>query len=180
MERRSYVIGFALVWQLCWVLVVAGAGSRLWPASLSLAITLLAVHLAAQGAAARRELPVLAAAAAFGLLGDSLLSASGLVDYRADLTGTTLAPVWIVVLWLWFACALHHPLSFLQQGRYVLAAVLGALSGPLAYLGGERLGAIAFPDNAPLALLGVAVLYGSAVPALTHIARLSSRRPVHA
>lgn len=179
MDRRAYVIGFALIWQLCWFLVVAGAASEIWPASLSLAALLLAVHLAAQGRAVRAELPTVALAAATGLLGDSLLSLGGLVDYRADLTGARIAPLWILMLWVWFACALHHPLRFLQR-RPLLGAALGALAGPAAYLGGERLGAIGYPAGTAVALAGVGILYALAVPMLARVARATAMEVHHA
>lgn len=84
---------------------------------------------------------LLTAAAALGYLADSLLVTAGLLAFpeKAQLGGPS--PVWMVVLWPNFAAALLESLSWLD-GRYVLAALLGAAGGPLAYWGGEQFGAI--------------------------------------
>ena len=59
-----------------------------------------------------------------------------------------LAPAWILALWALFAIALREPLRWLH-GRWPLAALLGALGGPLSYAGAERLGACTL--NRPVA-----------------------------
>lgn len=67
-------------------------------------------------------------------------------------------PLWLVCLWLLFATTLNHSLRWLSQ-RWLLAAALGAIAGPLSYLAGERLGALSL-NHAMLPLLAFAWALG--------------------
>src|SRR5690606_8376185 len=66
-------------------------------------------------------------------------------------------PIWMSALWLAFATTLNHSLSWLS-GRYLLAAIFGAVGGPLCYYAGEKLGAITLhkPLGYSLGLLAIA------------------------
>ena len=90
-----------------------------------------------------------------GTTGDLALAQLGLVAYRGGL-------VWIGALWLAFGMLLDAPLRWLH-GRLRLAAALAAAGGALAYVGGERLGAI---DLRPGGLVAVCIVYALVVPAL--------------
>jgi hypothetical protein len=48
------------------------------------------------------------------------------------------------------AATLRHSLGWLR-GRWLVGAVLGAVGGPLAYLGGESLGALILNGNLAIA-----------------------------
>jgi hypothetical protein len=76
-----------------------------------------------------------------------------------------LAPVWIIAMWAGFATLLHVALRWLLPHRW-LAALLGAVGGPLAYYAGMRLGAVNFPDPARLAIPrhSAEPVHGSALP----------------
>ena len=80
-----------------------------------------------------------ALAAVCGLVLDGALSWSGLITYRGD--AVTLppggAPAWILAMWMAFALTLRHSLGAVCR-RPALAALTGAVFGPLAYLGAER------------------------------------------
>ncbi|MEK9778156.1 MAG: DUF2878 domain-containing protein, partial [Methylophilaceae bacterium] len=65
-----------------------------------------------------------------------------------------LTPLWIVVMWLLFAMTLNHSLSWLKR-RYVLSFVFGALGGPLAYVAGEKLGAVEITSDLSLVILAI-------------------------
>ena len=65
-----------------------------------------------------------------------------------------LTPIWIVVLWVLFALTLNHSLSWLK-GRVVLAAIFGALGGPLAYVAGEKLMAVTIVEPNTLLILAI-------------------------
>jgi hypothetical protein len=55
--------------------------------------------------------------------------------------------------------------------RLGLAALLGALGGPLAYAGGARLGAVAFPAGLVAGLIAVGAAWLVATPFLAWMAR---------
>jgi hypothetical protein len=62
-----------------------------------------------------------------------------------------------------------------MSGRYLLAALFGAIGGPLSYLAGARLGAMSFIDTGA-AVTALAVGWGLAMPLLMWLAaRLPQR-----
>lgn len=117
------------------------------------------------------ELRLAAAAAVTGFLLDSAASAVGLYTFAANPWGLTwLSPPWLVAMWVNFSLTLNLSLSWLLD-KPAAAAVLGALGGPLAYLAGERLGAIDFTESTGLVLAALALIWAGAVPFLFRLAR---------
>lgn len=66
---------------------------------------------------------------------------AGLVEPASTLTPAPFAPLWLVSLWAVFATTPYHSMSWLR-GRYLTAALLGAVFGPAGFLGAERMGAL--------------------------------------
>lgn len=152
-------VTFQIAWLLC---VIAGAEDQ--PALALLAVgTAVGVHLVR----APNPLPeavLILLTAWFGALWDGALAGFGWLSYPSGQFATWLAPHWIIGLWVLFATLLNVALRWLK-GRYGLAAGLGAVGGPLAFLAGERLGGVSFPD--PLvAFAAVAVGWFFAAPFL--------------
>ena len=77
--------------------------------------------------------------AASGAMLDALWALTGLISF----TGTSLMPLWMVALWLMFATVRTQLTRTTTLPGWLLTA-LATLGGPLAYLFGERLGAITF------------------------------------
>lgn len=148
---------FQLGWLAC---VVGAAAGRPW-LGVGVVGIVLGVHVIGPGRP--NELPLVAASAALGIVADSALRASGLVLYAAAWSPSWLAPVWIVAMWANFAITLDHSLSWLSR-RPFLAAALGALGGPLAYVAGSRLGAV---ELRPWSLAALAAIWAVALPLLT-------------
>ena len=175
--RRRSAGGAALInlalYQVGWFACVFGAANgRAW-AGAGVAMALAAVHLALVRDRAR-EGRLLVAAAALGLVLDSLHLNLGFFDYPSGTPVAGLAPPWIVALWVQFATLLHFGLRWLS-GRYALASVLGFLGGPLSFWGGERIGAIEFAS--PAAYLGLAFVWALAMPLLVWLGdRFAPRR----
>jgi hypothetical protein len=167
-----------LLYQVGWFACVLGAAwSRPWSGSV-LALVLVAVHL---GLAPdrKRQVLIMCAAAIVGLVVDSTLLALGVFAFPNGQLVESLPPVWMSVLWIQFATTLHYCLRWLS-GRYLTSAILGLAGAPLAFLGGEKLGAISFlpPRALHLALLGA--WWCAAIPLLIYVAdRLaaSDQRP---
>lgn len=72
--------------------------------------------------------------AAVGIALDSLLQYSGVLSF----TGSVWLPLWMLVLWLVFSLVVVQVFSVFLQ-NYWLAALIAAVSGPMAYLGGAAL-----------------------------------------
>ncbi|WP_296044446.1 DUF2878 domain-containing protein [uncultured Alteromonas sp.] len=137
-------IGF----QACWWLLILFEDQYWWAVA-----GLLVAHVFFVRSSAV-ELAVVAVVALTGVVIDSLLALSGVYIFSG--AGQFLPiPMWLIVLWLAFASTIRHSLAYLSE-HYVLAAFLGAVGGTLSYIGGMKLGAVAFGHGfyATVILLG--------------------------
>lgn len=151
-----------VLFQIGWFASVLGAshGSPyLGPAAVAV---VLVIHLRWFGT--RREGLLLLASAAVGTLSDSSIAVSGLATFHADPAPAWLCPPWIIALWANLGITLRHSLRWLERRR-ALASLLGALTGPIAYVAGERLGAISFRQPS-FAIASLAVLWALSLPFL--------------
>ncbi len=172
---RHPVTNFIL-FQLCWLANVVGAGvGWAWAGPLVTAVW-IAFHLGAVTDDRISEGWLLMGAAAFGYAADSLLVLIGVIEFPAHARLGAPSTLWMVALWVSFAATLRHALRWLA-GRYVLGAVLGAIGGPLAYRAGEALDAIVIPDSVP-GLIAVSVEWLIAMPILLGIVALLRSRAV--
>jgi hypothetical protein len=155
------------LFQIGWFASVLGAASGYPLVGPAVVGVVLTVHLLRFGT--RREAALVAASALLGAAAESALFLTGLVSYRADSPPVWLAPPWIIGMWANFAITLRHSLRWLGS-RWLLAAFLGAVAGPLAYVGGERLGAIELLKPLP-AILALAALWGLALVGFLGLSR---------
>lgn len=160
------LINFA-AFQAGWFSCVLGAahGIPLLGPVVVLGVILLHLSLARQPGS---ELKIIFLAAVMGAVADSLLLASGWVAYPNGAWLAGMAPYWIISMWALFATTLNESMVWLR-GRPVLAALMGAVGGPLSYLAGQKLGAITFIQTGP-ALLALAALWAFAMPMLSGLA----------
>jgi hypothetical protein len=118
-------------------------------------------------ASARTATLLLAASGVLvGLVGDGTLLRAGLMVFPSGATGGVAAP-FMLALWAMFAVSLGASLAFLGRAPRVWRALFGALAGPLAYAGGERLGVLALTKGAAVA---VAIEWVLAVTVLVRVA----------
>lgn len=167
-------------YQAVWFAAVIGAGGGYWWPGVVAAALFAALHLGLypQSAKQRRaDLKLMAVALGCGLALDGTLSLSGLARYAAGAPALPVggAPLWILSMWAAFALTLRHSMApLLQRGWAALA--LGAIGGPLAYLGaGRGWSAIVFaePQWQPLAVLALG--WGLSIPLLAWLALRWSR-----
>ncbi len=134
-----------------WACILGAAHGRAW-AGVAVVCVILCAHLMLISTARSLDALLIAGALAVGLIADTLLAASGAVDFGAQAWRGVFAPLFMLALWANFAVTLTTCLRWLK-GRYGAAALLGAAGGPLAYYAGARFGAIAlWPGNTALAL----------------------------
>lgn len=157
------LLGYQAVW---FAAVLGAARGRTWPAPVAVALFAL-VHFSLPGRRAADARLLLCALSA-GVLMDGGLAASGWLAYAA--ASPPWPPLWILAIWAAFALTLNHSLVYLQT-HPLATALLGAIGGPLAYLGAQRLQAVVFvaPDWRAIAALSLA--WALALPALTQCAR---------
>jgi Protein of unknown function (DUF2878) len=159
------VVGY----QIVWFAAIIGAGRGLWWPGLIAAAVFIVQHIAIgnrQASGRAIDLRLLAVAVLIGILLDGTLARSDLADYAGDAVTlpTGGAPLWILAMWASFALTLRHSMFILIK-RPSVAFVVGAVFGPLAYLGAGRAWSavtLAAPQWQPLAALsfgwGVALL----------------------
>lgn len=157
-------------YQAVWFAAVIGAGHGIaWPGVIG-----MLAYAAAQLLMARHyrvDLSLMASALVFGFLLDGGLIRGGLASYAAPWPHLAIAPAWILALWMTFALTFTQSLSYLQN-RLWLAALLGLVGGPLAYLGAARgWHVVTFAAPTWRALLVLAVGWALATPALAWLAR---------
>lgn len=160
--------------QVAWFAVVLSAARGwIWAGPAVAAVVIVAACLNLDRAARGRWLVAVALLGLAGGAADSLLATIGLVKYAAALS-PWIAPPWIASLWCLVAVWL--PGFSALAGRPWIAALVGAVGGPAAYLSGARLGAASFPVPAWPSLLALAVVWGIALPLLLRTSALA--RPV--
>jgi len=152
-------VGFQLGWFAC----VGGAARGMPELGAAIAALIVAVNVAT---ALRpvQEMKLIGCALAIGIIWDSSLLASGALTFTSGLLMPNAAPPWILVLWALFTSTLNVSLRWLR-GRMIVAAVLGAVSGPLSYWAGVRLGAVQFVEPA-IALTALAIGWAVFTPLL--------------
>lgn len=133
--------------------VFSAAASVPFLGTLAIAVAVF-THLA-RSESRSGEIRLLALAAAIGFGWESLLVATGLVQYGAASIIPGTAPYWIVAMWLLFATTLNVGMRWLRKSL-VVAAIFGAIGGPLSFLAGAKAGAVSFPDpTVSLAVIGL-------------------------
>jgi hypothetical protein len=158
--------------QACWFACVGGA-ARGFPWLGPLAVAVYAgVYLRTipSGAARTRQAWLLAQAGAFGYAADSVLVLSGVLTFPPQAVLGWPSTLWMVALWVLQAAVLGGVMSWMR-GRFLLAAVVGAAGGPLAYLAGERMGAAVLGPSHAAALAAIGVEWALAMPLLVWMER---------
>ena len=172
-----------LLFQAVWFSAVLGAAAgRMWVGPLATGAFLLAHLRMIDGTRERRrELGYVLAVGALGAVADSLLRAAGATVYPTsdEAWSFATAPPWIWSLWAAFAMLPRYSLAWLLE-RPRLAALFGAVGGPLSFLAGTRFGAVAAGELALVTWIALAMQYAVATPLLLRFApraRAARRAP---
>jgi len=162
-----------ILFQAAWFTAVMGAArGNDWVGPLAVALV-LSVHFVLTDDR-RGELTLMLVAGTLGFCFDTALSAAGIVTPRGDIFPHPLSQPWMISLWPNFAATLNVSLEWLK-GRYLLAAIFGAVGGAGSYYGGARLGAtLALPDVNGIILLAVG--WGIMTPFLVWLAKRFQRK----
>jgi hypothetical protein len=170
MSMRMRLLANALLFQLGWFACVFGAR---WPWLLVVAAVCIAAHLK-WVSATPGEWRVLLAVAGCGWLLDTALLQLGVFGFAGS---SPVLPAWLALLWLCFASTLGYTLNWTARPWW-LGSILGAIGGPLSYLGGARLADVELPLGTTASLLILAVLWALLLPALHKLAdRLTPSEP---
>lgn len=166
--KTAILSNFAL-FQLGWFACVVSAAKGVPWAGTAVVAGIVTWHIWCAARPAE-EINLIAQVVLIGAVWDSLLVLLGWIAYPAGTLFSGAAPYWILALWALFATALNVSMRWLK-GRFFLAAILGAVCGPLSYWAAMRLGAVEFVRPVS-ALIALALGWSLIMPALM---RLSQR-----
>ena len=142
-SRARQLANFVIT-QAAWFAAVLGAAHGRPDLGTLPALAAIGWHLAIS-ARPREEAMLAGLAAVVGLAAETAVLALGHVTYPSGQWSSLLPPYWLVALWSLFAITLNVTMRWLH-GRPLLAALAGAIAGPLAFSGGVRLGGAHFVD----------------------------------
>lgn len=155
-----WLVANALWLQAGWWACVLGA-ERPW--LLLLVIPGLVMHLRLCPDA-NTEAKALLRVTLAGCVLDSVLGTLGVFGF-----GTWPLPPWLALLWLVLASGMRHSLAWAGR-HWRRGALLGALGGPLAYMGGARLTDVALPLGPMETALLLVPIWACALPLLVRLA----------
>ncbi len=169
---RPLVINLSL-FKAGWLAAVFAAAATI-PAIGTAAVALVVVVHLARTEHPRAETLLLVAAAIIGAIWESLLVQTGTLSYTTGIIADSLAPYWIVAMWVLFATTLNIGMRWLRKG-WLIAAAAGAVGGPLSFIAGEKVGAVAFADPVS-SLIVISAGWAILLPLLVQIAEALESR----
>lgn len=156
-----------IIFQACWFACVIGAAKNLgWMGPILVFITVpLQIHLLTENHKAEILFTVICGIS--GSLLETLMVVAN-VYTPIDQGWWQVCPPWMAALWFNFALLVSISLNWLK-GKFMAAAILGGLAGPVAYWGGEKLGALSVASTFSSGYLILAVMWALALPLLVYL-----------
>ena len=166
--RRAHLVNYAL-YQIGWfACVLGGASHRPWTGCL-FALTLAGVHLT-RSLERSIEVRLMALAAAVGAMVEMVQIATGTYRFTLGTVIDALPPAWLLTMWAQFATTFRHSLRTVIS-RPPQAALFGAIGGPIAFLAGERLGAVTLLEPLMHGLLRLSISWALALVVFSAVVR---------
>jgi len=155
------------VFKVAWTAVVFSAAAGV-PVIGAIAVAIaVGIHLWSSDNA-DAEIRLLLVAATMGFAWESALVLAGLLEYSSGTWIPGLAPFWIVAMWILFATTLNVGMRWLRRST-AIAAVAGAIGGPLAFFAGASIGAVELVSPA-IALVSIGIGWAAMLPLLVKLA----------
>ena len=161
------VVNFIL-FQIGWFACVIGAAKQMPWLGVATVVAIVAWHLT-QAKQAKKEVQLLIIALVIGGTFDQIMLNHQLITYQAHGWSSMLVPVWILALWAEFVTVLNVSLRWMK-GRWIIAVLFGAIGGPLAYMGAEKLGAVTL-NHLPISYIALSVGWACLTPLLLKLSQ---------
>lgn len=145
MSRRGRLILNIAALHVGWTACVLGAARGFAAIGPTVVAGLLLTHLTFSPRRGR-DAVVIGATVIVGVVADGFLLKLGFIAFDSGVIAGIVIPLWMMALWANFATSLNLTLAFLHR-RHLLSALLGAVGGAVAYMGGVRLGALSMPHD---------------------------------
>ena len=170
--RHTTPINVAL-YQIGWfACVLGGASQRPW-AGFLIAMILVGVHVALS-IERSLEVRLVVLAATVGAVVEMMHIAAGTYRFTSGTLTDALPPPWLLAMWGQFATTFRYSMRPVIM-RPIRAALLGAAGGPLAFLAGERLGAVTLLPPLTYGLLRLSVSWAIALVIFSAVVRRVAR-----
>ena len=158
--RHTQLANYTL-YQIGWFACVLGAAShRPWTGCL-IGMVLVGVH-AALSVERVLEVRLVVLAIAVGTAVEMIQMAAGTYRFTSGTVNDALPPPWLLAMWAQFATTFRFSLRSVVT-QPVLAALFGAAGGPIAFLAGERLGAVTLLPPLAQSLLRLSISWAIAL-----------------
>ena len=161
------VVNFIL-FQIGWFACVIGAAKQMPWLGVATVVAIVAWHLT-QAKQAKKEVQLLIIALVIGGTFDQIMLNHHLISYQAHGWSSMLVPVWILALWAEFVTVLNVSLRWMKD-RWLVAVLFGAIGGPLAYMGAEKLGAVTL-NHLPISYVALSVGWACLTPLLLKLSQ---------
>ena len=160
-----------VLFQFGWFAVVLSAANHMEFLPVIIVTNIVAIHLFLVEKY-RPELILVVICGLIGFVVDSINISYGIFSIVGQEGPVEIAPMWLVSLWMLFAITINHSLGWLKE-RYLLAALMGFVFGPVAYYGGSKLGAITMPVEFGLntTIIFSGIIWAFVMPLLLVISR---------
>ena len=166
--KHTHLINYAL-YQAGWFACVLGAASHRPRTGFLIAVILIGAHLALsieRSIEARLVVFVTAVAAVVEIV----QIAAGTYRFTSGTVNHALPPPWLLAMWAQLATTLRFSLRRVIT-RPVFAALFGAAGGPIAFLAGERLGAVTLLPPLVHSLLRLSISWAIALSVVSAVVR---------
>lgn len=147
-QMKHNFINFVLFQSIWFIFILSATHTSVYGFFVGLSLLLLQYLL---GKKLRADFFLIVLAIIFGCIHDGLLNYFNFILYNIVLIDFYF-PLWIIGLWISFALTINHSLRWLQN-KPTLQVFFGLIGGPLAYLAGEKLGAITMIHEYTLIML---------------------------
>ena len=147
---KHKLINFILFQSIWFILILAAAHESFYGLALGLLLILVQYW---HGKLMVPDFKLILASIIIGFAHDTYLNYFKFIQYNIDFN-TYYSPVWIIGLWISFALTINHSLAWLGNKK-LLQMIFGLIGGPLAYIAGEKLGAIYMINTMTLYVLAL-------------------------
>ncbi|MES2501109.1 MAG: DUF2878 domain-containing protein [Pseudomonadota bacterium] len=161
------VVNFVL-FQIGWFACVIGAAKQMPWLGVATVLAILIWHLT-QAKQAKKEVQLLLITLVIGGTFDQIMLNHQLITYQAHGWSSLIVPVWILALWAEFVTVLNVSLRWMKElkakVRWLVTLLFGAIGGPLAYMGAEKLGAVTL-NHLPISYIALSIGWAVLTPLL--------------
>jgi len=147
---KHKLINFILFQSIWFILILAAAHESFYGLVIGFLLILVQYW---HGKLMVPDLKLILTSTIIGFAHDTSLNYFKFIQYNIDFN-TYYSPFWIIGLWISFALTINHSLAWLGNNK-LLQMIFGLIGGPLAYIAGEKLGAIYMINTMTLYVLAL-------------------------